>query len=424
MPGKTKEQLQEEFDEGVRRLWVFFKREGYSQVKRAHKEEDGYFLGRFVKNTLSKYQNGYLSEENIKKIEAFPDWEWNPKDKRQSKKLNILVEALKAYYEEHDHLWVNPELEVEGENIMNAMQYYRARYHTRNPSQKEINALESIPGWTWETPTTSYGMEIKWEQKYQLLLKFTLQFGHTKVPQLYKVGEHALGLWADRQRSLYSEGKLLSHRKERLEKIALWVWVKDSSDDLFNDGLRCLLEFFQEFGHRMPPKNKRTTYGASLHEWILTQRKSYRLRKMPKSRIRKLESIPGWAWSSQEQNWMKHFKSLQEFNDRFDHCEVPFTYKSRGIVLRKWLNKVRRSYVKNELLPNQRKVLEKLKGWNSFLKKSLEYLSTLPLSPAEESIFKELEKDSKQSLKSLSEKSGYAVSTCSKYRKLYRSRKF
>lgn len=47
--------------------------------------------------------------------------------KRQYKKLNTLVNALKAYYKEHDHLWVHPELEVEGENIMSAMQYYRAR---------------------------------------------------------------------------------------------------------------------------------------------------------------------------------------------------------------------------------------------------------------------------------------------------------
>ena len=78
----------------------------------------------------------------------------------------------------------------------------------------------------------------------------------------------------------FNEGKLLYHRQERLEEITLWVWEKDSRDDLFNDGLRYLIEYFQEFGHRMPPRNIKTTYGSSLYEWILSQRKSYRLKKI------------------------------------------------------------------------------------------------------------------------------------------------
>ena len=423
MPGKTRKQLQQEFDEGVQRLRVFYNREGYSMLNPLPKEDDGYFLGRFVKNSLNKYQNGYLPEKNIKKLEEFPDWEWSPKNQRQKEKLNILVKTLKSYYKEHGHLWVPPDMEVDGENIMNAMEYYRGRYQSRNPSQKEIEAIESIPAWTWESPATSYGKEIKWEQKFHLLLKYALEFGHTKVPQLYKVGRHALGQWTDSQRVLNKSGKLLKHRKDRLEKIPLWVWEKESRDDLFNDGLRCLIEYYQEYGPKMPPRHLKMANGATLYEWILTQRQNYRLKQIAASRIRRLEAVSGWGWSGKEQCWMRNYKSLEQFNERFGHCEIPFTYKAKGIKLRSWLNKARRNYVKNQLLVYQRDALEKLNGWEVFMKKSQEYLSSLPVTPAEESIYRELDMDANQSLKSLSEKSGYAVTTCSAYRKRYFQRK-
>ena len=419
MPGKTREQLQKEFDEGVKRLWIFYNREGYSMLHREHKEDDGYFLGRFVKNSLNKYQNGYLPEKNIKKLEEFPDWEWSPKKKRQNNKLNILAKTLTAYHKEHGHLWVPPDMEVDGENIMSAIEYYRIRYHSRNPGLKEISTLESIPGWSWEATNTSYNQESKWEQKFHLLLKFALEFGHTKVPQLYKVGEHALGHWAGRQRILYKSGKLLQHRKERLENIPLWVWEKDSNDDFFNDGLMSIIEFFQENGPKMPPAHIKTAHGTSLNEWVISQRRNYRLKKLSASRIKKLESVSGWAWTSKEQVWMNWFKSLEEFNKRFEHCEVPLTYKSMGVILRNWVNQARLSYVKGDLLQYQKEALEKLQGWDDFLRKSQEYLKGFPLTPSDEAVFRELDIDPAQSLKTLSEKTGYAVTTCSACRKRY-----
>ena len=388
-------------------------------LHREHKEEDGYFLGRFVKNSLNKYQNGYLPEENIKKLEEFPDWEWSPKENKHKRKITILVDTLTAYHKEHDHLWVPPDLEVDGENIMNSMEYYRARYRTRNPSKKEIRTLESIPGWTWETPLTSYGKEMKWEQKYQLLLKYALQFGHTNVPQQYEMNGEKLGIWVDRQRILFKKGRLLDHRLKRLEKLSVWFWEKVSCDDLFSASLYCLIEYYQEHGAKMPPYEYKTERGTSLNEWISTQRKKYHLKILSASEIRRLEAVPGWAWSSKDQNWNKKMAAFEYFNDRFGHCEIPLTYKAKGVILRHWVNEARLAYVKDELKAYQREALEKLKGWQDFVEKSLFLIAQKPLPPSDEAVFRELEIDEKQSLTSLSRKTGYAVTTCSACRKRY-----
>ncbi|MCM8540633.1 MAG: helicase associated domain-containing protein [Lentisphaeraceae bacterium] len=419
MPGKTREQLQKEFDEGIQRLWIFYNREGYSLVNRNHKEDDGYFLGRFVKNSLSKFKNNYLSEENIKKLEEFPDWEWAPKGKRQNKKIMTLVETLKAFHTKHGHLRIPPQLEVDGENIYKLIVYYKGRYSTGRSKKKEIRSIESIPGWTWEKADNSYTLEEKWESKFQLLIKFAMIHGHTFVPQLFKLDGENLGQWTDRQRRQYENGDLFEHRQKRLESLTLWEWHKPDNEDFFNSALICLIEYFHNNGPKIPPKDYKTPHGTGLNEWIISQRARYKSGDLPKTKIRRLESIPGWAWSGKEQRWMKNFQSVQSFNDRFEHCEVPDTYKAKGIKLRIWLNKARRKYVKNQLLPDQREVLEKLKGWDSFMKKSLEYIGSLPLTPSDEAVFRELDIDPDQPLKALSEKTGFAIPTCSVCRKRY-----
>ena len=419
MPGKTRQQLQEEFDEGIRRLWIFYNREGYCMVNREYKEDDGYFLGRFIKNSLNKYQNGYLPEENIAKLEEFPGWHWSPKSTGQKKKINTLVNALVAFHREHGHLRVPPELTIDGQNIKKLITYFKGRYSTNRSSKKEITALESIPGWKWGKPDSSFLLEKRWESKFQQLIKYAMQYGHTFVPQLYEVNGKNFGRWVELQRSLYAEGKLLDHRVKRLETLSLWKWKKDSYDDFFEDGIKCLTLYYENNSFKMPPPKIKTSYGTSLNEWILTQRKQYRLGKMPKKRIRKLEAIPGWGWTSKEQLWMDYFYKLKNFSDRFDHCDVPSTYRIKGANLRNWTMKARREFVKDELSDIQKKLLQSLKGWQSFVEQSVLYIKTLDQSPAKVAIYKILDENPDQSLSMIAQKSGYTISTCSKYRRKY-----
>ena len=391
MPGKTREQLQKEFEEGVLRLWNFYKKEGHCNVHREHKEEDGYFLGRFVKNTLSKYRNGYLSDKNIAKIAELPGWQWAPKKSGQNKKIMTLVNTLKKFHEEHDHLRVPPDLEVNGENISKLIIYYKGRYTSGRATKKEISCIETIPDWTWGRADNSHTFEEKWERKFQLLIKYAIMNGHTYVPQLFVIDGEKLGSWTERQRLKYENGDLLEHRKKRLESLALWEWHKPNNEDFFNSALICLIEYFHNNGPKMPPKNYKTPHGTSLNEWVLSQRAKYKAGNLPKEKIRRLESIPGWSWSKNESIWNKKFKSLQEFNNRFAHCEVPRTYKSNGAYLRGWVNKVRLAYVKNELEQYQVEALNNLKGWGVFLKKSQLFLKGLPINSSDKAVFQRTE---------------------------------
>ena len=119
------------------------------------------------------------------------------------------------------------------------------------------------------------------------------------------------------------------------------------------------------------------------------------------------------GWTSKEQLWMDYFDKLKNFSDRFDHCDVPSTYRIKGVNLRNWTMKVRREFVKDELSGIQKKLLESLKGWQSFVEQSILYIKTLDQSPAQAAIYKILDENPKLSLSTISKMSGYSISSCS-----------
>jgi hypothetical protein len=418
MAAKTRAQIQEAIDEGVRRLQIYFDREGHCKFHREHKEDDGYFLGRFIKNTLSKYTNGYLSDENIAKLEAFQGWEWTPKTKRYNDKLNKTVLLFKQFYKKHGHLAIPADYEVEGITIANDIHYYRDRYRRGASKVKEIRALESVPGWTWEALDFSMKAEDKWEVKYQLLLKYAMINGDSLVPQLLIMEGHKLGSWVSLQRILYAEAKLLDRRIKRLEKLPCWVWGK-VTDLYFQDGIRCLIEYFQAYGVKMPPQSLKTTYGVGLHEWIITQRRSYKCGTLPKSRIKKLESIDGWAWSSKDQTWFKWYDKLKDFSYRFGHVNVSTTYKVKGLSLKKWVDKVRRHYVKEELSQDKRQMLESLQGWDAFVKNSHLYRMQQGFSEIGQHVIAELEKGENLSLSQYAKRCNCSIGAVVMYKKKF-----
>ena len=140
---------------------------------------------------------------------------------------------------------------------------------------------------------------------------------------------------------------------------------------------------------------------------------------MAAKRIKRLEATEEWAWTNKDQLWMNYYNKLKSFSERFGHCNVPKTYKIKGLGLTRWANRSRRDYLKSKLPQQQRQLLESLTGWSKFVKTSLLYISSLELSPTGQRIYKELDLDCTQSLSSLAQKSACSISCCSVYRKKY-----
>jgi hypothetical protein len=75
-----------------------------------------------------------------------------------------------------------------------------------------------------------------------------------------------------------------------------------------------------------------------------------------------LEALPGWTWNAYADQWEEHFKSLQEFEAREGHCNVPKTYRSTdGSNLGQWVANQRRNETKME--SERKRKLEALSSW-------------------------------------------------------------
>jgi hypothetical protein len=122
-----------------------------------------------------------------------------------------------------------------------------------------------------------------------------------------------------------------------------------------------MLEVFaRREGHCNIPRNYKTENGNLLGSWLGNQR--LQKHSMPRDRITKLESIPGWTWNVKDSAWDAMFIYLNEFAKEEGHCKVPAKYITRdGQRLGTWVVTQRAT---QDSMPIQRKEkLEAVPGW-------------------------------------------------------------
>ena len=97
-------------------------------------------------------------------------------------------------------------------------------------------------------------------------------------------------MWVSQQRSLKNSNNLEEERIEKLQKLSGWVW--NPLDAKWEDKFDELKKFAEAFGHASPVKSHPT-----LGDWVRTQRKAYRNKRLTEMRIKKLQNLKGWAWN-------------------------------------------------------------------------------------------------------------------------------
>jgi len=149
-----------------------------------------------------------------------------------------------------------------------------------------------------------------WDYKYNLFAEFFKINGRLPKHRETYININ-LGYWYALQKHNYKFGKLSKDRKEKLDLITL-DWNK-SSENEWNINHKLLLEFY-EINKRIP-KIRETYNGIFLGSWNNTQKRKYRLKKLSKDKIDKLNSIaPDWN-KFKEDKWDIYYKSLSEFYD-------------------------------------------------------------------------------------------------------------
>ena len=136
----------------------------------------------------------------------------------------------------------------------------------------------------------------RFERWMALLEGFVEAHGHARVAANYNVDGRALGRWVIPQRQLWRRGRLAPRRAQALE--ALPGWTFSPYDSAWLDNHHQLARFISTHGSPSVPVDFVAETGLCLAAWIVNQRTRHAAGRLAPHRVRLLEALPGWTWTS------------------------------------------------------------------------------------------------------------------------------
>ena len=262
---------------------------GDLQVPSQYKDDMGFALGNWLKNTRARQRSGALTREQIEELEAL-GIVWNSVDARWER---CYAEAA-AYYEQHGDLAFPKKYVTEsGVRLGPWLENQRAAYQNGTLSPDKIRRLEAI-GMEWGGRN-----DRQWRLAYEAARRYFQKHGDLEVPYDYTAPDGLrLGQWVVRQRMTYKgtlsgkNRKVLSpERKRLLDAIGMDWREKDS----WQRNFEALLAYQKEHGTLIVPASYRTADGCWLNRWFCTQRQRLRdaLEKLTPDQRQKLERLLG-----------------------------------------------------------------------------------------------------------------------------------
>jgi hypothetical protein len=275
------------FEFGLMVLKAYVGREGHADVPVAHRERAfAFHLGKWVSRQRYRHRRHLLTPEQVHLLNKVKDWRWA---RVYQLSFQEALRRLAAYAKHHGHTRV-PQLYRDGTVALGTW-VARARKEYRKgtlPPQK-VRALEALPRWSWDP----FGDHF--DERLRNLRAFVRRHGHVPVGQDRDKSVVSLNDWMVRLRGDYRSGRLEPERCRLLEAIPGWSW--DPRDDWFQRGFASLRRFVKRTGHSRVP----TTHveaGFKLGPWVIQRRADGRRGRLPRERVRLLEQLPGWAWST------------------------------------------------------------------------------------------------------------------------------
>ena len=326
-------------------LKKFVEREGHARVPVSHLEE-GHRLGPWVAGMRAHYKAKILTKARIEELEKIPGWSWNAHTDRWER----MFQALGEYNLEHESVSPPSEEIYQGLKLGKWVAKQRTDHGTGKIRLDRKDRLEALTGWTWTAKSDL------WDQGFQTLLNYVNDNGHSNPP--YANEAASAGNWVAKQRS--RKATLSPERQARLEALPGWSWAR--RDDRLKEMLEALEKYFRAEGHLHIPatyKDGALKVGA----WVAFQRKNYHAGICDPERIKVLEEVAGWHWSSSRSAWDSNYVALTRYVDETGTADPAWKCKYEGKVLGQWVCGQRRAYKQGDLEPAQTERLEALPGW-------------------------------------------------------------
>ena len=274
-----------EFIETLEKIKSYFGKQGMPLELKGHPD----WIRSFCNNYRQMFRKGNLSQRRIAALEAIKGWSWDPKMQQKETTWRTAMVALLEFKDTNGHLMV-PLGYIGFDNFPLGNWVAGVRYKRDDLSKEEYTELERMDGWVWSAT------DARWFEGFVNLTKFLENNSIYEItPSTVLENGYHLGNWVKHQRGKKAS-QMPAERKKKLDDLDGWVWVPNKLEYQWTENFNILQQIVKDHG-TLPPISQ---LSKKLYGWCNTQRNYYKAKKLELDKIKKLENLNGWLWSTKK----------------------------------------------------------------------------------------------------------------------------
>lgn len=311
----------------------YYQENGNLEVPARYITEEGYALGIWLNNQKAIRKGtivGKLTEDQIQKLDSI-GMIWDSLDYFWEQNFKL----AKEYYLTYRNLDIPTNYKsTDGKHLGNWILRQRQLYKSNSLTDEQIKKLDSI-GMDWMDR-----VDRVWENGFIEAKNYSEEYGNLSVPKNYRSNtDFPLGIWIQRQRSLYKNKKISDDRIKRLTDVGM-NWNPDNWESRFD----LVKQYYEEHGN-INISQKEVIQGVWLGKWIVSQKKAMQEGKLTHEQIEMLKTLPMEEAGRKDNRWWSMYEEAKKYYLKFGNLNVPMDYiTSSGKKLSDWIIRQRRNY--------------------------------------------------------------------------------
>ena len=327
----------------------YYQENGNLEVPARYITEEGYALGSWLNNQKAIRKGtivGKLTEDQIQKLDSI-GMIWDSLDYFWEQNFKL----AKEYYLTYRNLDIPTNYKsTDGKHLGNWILRQRQLYKSNSLTDEQIKKLDSI-GMDWMDR-----VDRVWENGFIEAKNYSEEYGNLSVPKNYRSNtDFPLGIWIQRQRSLYKNKKISDDRIKRLTGIGM-NWNPDNWESRFD----LVKQYYEEHGN-INISQKEVIQGVWLGKWIISQKKAMEEGKLTHKQIEKLKTLPMEEVGRKDNRWWSMYEEAKKYYEEFGNLNIPVNYlTSNGKKLSDWIIRQRRNYKLGKMPSEHKEKLDEI----------------------------------------------------------------
>lgn len=311
----------------------YYQENGNLEVPARYITEEGYALGSWLNNQKAIRKGtivGKLTEDQIQKLDSI-GMIWDSLDYFWEQNFRL----AKEYYLTYGNLDIPTNYKsTDGKHLGNWILRQRQLYKSNSLTDEQIKKLDSI-GMDWMDR-----VDRVWENGFIEAKNYSEEYGNLSVPKNYRSNtDFPLGIWIQRQRSLYKNKKISDDCIKRLTDVGM-NWNPDNWESRFD----LVKQYYEEHGN-INISQKEVIQGVWIGKWIVSQKQAMESGKLTNEQIEMLKTLPMAEVGRKDNRWWSMYEEAKKYYLKFGHLNVPMDYlTSSGKKLSDWIIRQRRNY--------------------------------------------------------------------------------